>query len=52
MCNVEKGGTMMMKPLLLHASNRSANGKKRRVIPIEFSNQELPEELQCSERMN
>ncbi|KUJ49937.1 phytanoyl-CoA dioxygenase family protein [Chryseobacterium sp. JAH] len=51
-CNVEKGGVMIMKPLLLHGSNRTTNGKKRRVIHIEFSNKELPEELQWSERMN
>ncbi len=51
-CNVEKGGIMLMKPLLLHGSNRTTNGKKRRVIHIEFSNRELPEELNWSERMN
>jgi len=51
-CNVEKGGIMIMKPLLLHGSNRTTNGKKRRVIHIEFSDRELPEELNWSERMN
>jgi ectoine hydroxylase-related dioxygenase (phytanoyl-CoA dioxygenase family) len=51
-CNVEKGGIMVMKPLLLHGSNRTTNGKKRRVIHIEFSDRELPEELNWSERMN
>lgn len=51
-CNVEKGGIMIMKPLLLHGSNRTTNGKKRRVIHIEFSNRELLEELNWSERMN
>jgi len=51
-CNVEKGGIMIMKPLLLHGSNRTTNGKKRRVIHIEFSDKELPDELQWSERMN
>ncbi|WP_312076342.1 phytanoyl-CoA dioxygenase family protein [Chryseobacterium sp.] len=51
-CNVEKGGIMMMKPLLLHGSNRTTNGKKRRVIHIEFSDKELPHELNWSERMN
>ncbi|WP_312346159.1 phytanoyl-CoA dioxygenase family protein [Chryseobacterium binzhouense] len=51
-CNVEKGGIMLMKPLLLHRSNRTTNGKKRRVIHIEFSDRELPEELNWSERMN
>lgn len=52
MCSIEKGGIMLMKPLLLHCSNRTTNGKKRRVIHIEFSDRELPEHLQWSERMN
>jgi len=51
-CNVEKGGIMIMKPLTLHGSNRTTNGKKRRVIHIEFSNKELPKELNWSERIN
>ncbi|SHF87697.1 Phytanoyl-CoA dioxygenase (PhyH) [Chryseobacterium arachidis] len=50
-CSVEKGGIMIMKPLLLHGSNRTTNGKKRRVIHIEFSDLELPEELNWSERI-
>jgi ectoine hydroxylase-related dioxygenase (phytanoyl-CoA dioxygenase family) len=48
-CNVPKGGIMIMKPLLLHASGRTTNNKKRRVVHIEFSNQQLPEPLQWSE---
>ncbi len=48
-CNVEKGGIMIMRPLLLHASNRSTNNCKRRVIHIEFSNLSLPNKLQWSE---
>lgn len=51
-CNVGKGGIMLMKPLTLHGSNRTTNGKKRRVIHIEFSDMELPEVLQWAERMN
>jgi len=51
-CNVPKGGIMIMKPLLLHGSNRTTNNKKRRVIHIEFSNVTLPEELNWSERIN
>ncbi|WP_185681230.1 phytanoyl-CoA dioxygenase family protein [Chryseobacterium sp. 18068] len=51
-CNVEKGGLMIMKPLLLHGSNRTTNGKKRRVIHIEFSDKELPEVLNWSEMIN
>lgn len=41
-CKVKQGGIMLMKPLLLHASNRSTDNRPRRVIHIEFSNTELP----------
>lgn len=51
-CNVEKGGIMIMKPLTLHGSNRTTNGHRRRVIHIEFSDMELPDGLKWSERMN
>ena len=37
-CSVKKGGIMIMKPLILHGSNRTTNQKRRRVIHIEFSN--------------
>ena len=33
-CRVAKGGVMIMRPLLLHASNRTTNSKQRRVILI------------------
>jgi len=49
-CLVKKGGIMVMRPLLLHASNRTTNGKKRRVIHIEFSKTQLPEGLDWSEK--
>ena len=51
-CNVPKGGIMLMKPLLLHSSGRTTNGRQRRVIHIELSNQELPTELNWAERIN
>lgn len=50
-CNVDKGGIMIMKPLILHGSNRTTNGKRRRVIHIEFSDRELPDGLNWSEKM-
>lgn len=50
-CAVPKGGIMIMKPLLLHSSGRTTNHQKRRVLHIEFSNQELPAALQWAERM-
>lgn len=51
-CNVDKGGIMIMKPLILHGSNRTTNGKKRRVIHIEFSDKKLPDVLEWSEKMS
>jgi ectoine hydroxylase-related dioxygenase (phytanoyl-CoA dioxygenase family) len=49
-CKVKKGGIMIMRPLLLHASNRTTNNNKRRVIHIEFSNRSLVDTLQWSEK--
>jgi ectoine hydroxylase-related dioxygenase (phytanoyl-CoA dioxygenase family) len=49
-CEVEKGGIMIMKPLLFHASNKTTNNERRRVIHIEFSNQQLPKGLDWSEK--
>jgi ectoine hydroxylase-related dioxygenase (phytanoyl-CoA dioxygenase family) len=51
-CNVSKGGIMIMKPLLLHSSSRTTNNQKRRVIHLEFCNQELHQELKWIERRN
>jgi ectoine hydroxylase-related dioxygenase (phytanoyl-CoA dioxygenase family) len=51
-CSVPEGGIMIMKPLLLHSSNRTTNNQKRRVIHLEFSNLELPNELKWAEREN
>lgn len=51
-CEVKKGGVMLMKPLTLHSSSRTTNGQKRRVIHIEFSDVDLPKGLQWSERLN
>lgn len=49
-CKVSSGGIMVMKPLLLHSSGRTTNNSKRRVIHIEFSKRELPEELNFAEK--
>lgn len=49
-CEVQKGGIMIMKPLLFHASNKTSNNERRRVIHIEFSRQELPAGLEWSEK--
>ncbi len=44
LCSVEKGGVMLMKPLLLHASSKSISEFDRRVIHLEFCNKEVPME--------
>jgi ectoine hydroxylase-related dioxygenase (phytanoyl-CoA dioxygenase family) len=41
-CTVPKGGALLMRPLLLHASSASAIPKSRRVIHLEFAAAELP----------
>lgn len=51
-CAVKRGGVMIMRPLLLHASSRTTNQQPRRVIHIEFSSLELPPPLQWSERVD
>lgn len=50
-CDVNKGGVMLMKPLLLHASGRTTNNQRRRVIHIELSNFNLPNEINWSGKM-
>ncbi len=50
-CNVEAGGLMVMRPLLLHASNRTTNNKKRRVVHIEFSRADLDGGLEWGEKL-
>lgn len=49
-CNVRAGGMMIMKPLLMHASGRTSNNKKRRVVHIEFSRAELAEGINWAEK--
>lgn len=44
LCEVEEGGVMIMKPLLLHASERSTSNFDRRVIHLEFCNTDVPME--------
>jgi len=49
-CNVEAGGIMVMRPLLMHSSARTTSGKQRRVIHIEFSKALLPVGIDWAER--
>lgn len=45
LCVVKKGGVMLMKPLTLHASNRTTNKKQRRVIHLELNKNKLDKPL-------
>jgi ectoine hydroxylase-related dioxygenase (phytanoyl-CoA dioxygenase family) len=49
-CNVKAGGIMIMRPLLMHASDRSTINQRRRVIHIEFSAENLPVEIDWAEK--
>lgn len=49
-CEVEEGGVHLLKPLLLHASAKVQNQKRRRVIHLEFTSSELPGQLDWLER--
>lgn len=51
-CNVDKGGIMIMKPLLMHSSCRTVNNSRRRVIHIEFSSVQIPQPLQWAEKID
>lgn len=44
-CEVERGGLLLMKPLLLHASSASESPSHRRVLHIEWAARELPDPL-------
>ena len=43
-CNIDKGGVMLMKPLLLHSSQKSVSENDRRVLHLEFCNKDIPME--------
>lgn len=51
-CSVPAGGIMIMRPLLLHASSRTINQGRRRVVHLEFCNRELPAPLRWAERIS
>ncbi len=51
LCKVPRGAIMLMKPLTFHASSRSKVQKRRRVLHLEFSNQELVKPLNWNEKL-
>ena len=50
-CEVDEGGILAMRPLLLHASSSSEVPAHRRVIHIEYANRELPGALEWQQRI-
>lgn len=50
-CTVPKGGALLMRPLLLHASSACAIPKSRRVIHLEFAAADLPRALEWHDRV-
>jgi ectoine hydroxylase-related dioxygenase (phytanoyl-CoA dioxygenase family) len=44
-CEVNCGDVMLMKPLLIHASNRTISNKPRRVIHLEINTKQLKHPL-------
>jgi Phytanoyl-CoA dioxygenase (PhyH) len=50
-CTVPRGGAVLMRPLLLHASSACVVSKPRRVIHLEFAADELPHGLEWQDRV-
>jgi ectoine hydroxylase-related dioxygenase (phytanoyl-CoA dioxygenase family) len=50
-CTVPKGGALVMRPLLIHASSSCAIPKSRRVIHLEFAAAALPHGLDWHDRV-
>lgn len=48
-CEINKGGILVMKPLILHSSRRVENCKNRRVIHLEFCDHEMSNKLDWKE---
>jgi ectoine hydroxylase-related dioxygenase (phytanoyl-CoA dioxygenase family) len=45
-CNLEPGGVLLMRPLLLHASSMATISSHRRVIHLEYASHPLPSGLE------
>jgi ectoine hydroxylase-related dioxygenase (phytanoyl-CoA dioxygenase family) len=50
-CTVPRGGAILMRPLLLHASSSSSKPASRRVIHLEFAAEELSDGLEWHDRV-
>jgi ectoine hydroxylase-related dioxygenase (phytanoyl-CoA dioxygenase family) len=50
-CTVPKGGALLMRPLLVHASSSCLKPEPRRVIHLEFAAADLPDGLDWHDRV-
>jgi ectoine hydroxylase-related dioxygenase (phytanoyl-CoA dioxygenase family) len=50
-CTVPRGGALVMRPLLLHASSDAKTPRHRRVVHLEFASEELPGALDWKEKI-
>jgi ectoine hydroxylase-related dioxygenase (phytanoyl-CoA dioxygenase family) len=50
-CTIPRGGALLMRPLILHASSACLVPKSRRVIHLEFCADELPDGLMWYDRV-
>ena len=51
LCEMKAGDALLMRPLLLHASSRTADQRRRRVLHVEFAREELPAPLNWARQM-
>lgn len=49
-CEVPRGGVLLMRPLLLHGSQKAEEPARRRVIHLEYAASDLPGGLEWNER--
>jgi hypothetical protein len=49
-CLVPRGGLLVMRPLLLHASSPASAPAHRRVLHLEYAAEALPDGLEWHER--
>jgi len=50
-CTVPRGGAILMRPLLVHASSSCSKPEPRRVIHLEFAAEDLPSDLEWYDRV-
>lgn len=51
LCAGARGSGVLMRPLLFHASAKAANDAPRRILHLEFADQDLPHGLEWTKRV-